>query len=351
MFCSRTIPWTSSNALRKRFHKQRVTERHMRPNRLVAGVLGVVAGVCLLAVAHAQDFPKTHIKLVLGFGPGTGMDILGRILADKLTGTLPPGMVVENRPGAGGRIATKQVIDAESDGHTLALGSNATLIIGPTISTTTPYVAERDLAPVAMVGRTSMVLVVSNDKGAKSLDELIAKLRKEDLTFGSTGAGTLGHLSSEVFLISANLKAAHVAYRGSSQSLTDVLRGEVAFAIDSTAAVAPFLQNNSLRPLAVTGTERLNGLPDVKTFAEQGVTGMEIYAWWAVMAPAATPKPILQKIGDEIDKALASEDTRTRMSALQVEPVHMRGEALREFMVKETAFWQDFVRKSGFRMN
>jgi tripartite-type tricarboxylate transporter receptor subunit TctC len=312
-----------------------------------------LAATALAGAAYAQvaDFPKTHIRLVLGFGPGTGMDILGRILADKLTVALPPGMVVENRPGAGGRIATKQVIDAEADGQTLTLGSNATLIIGPTLSTSTPYVAERDLAPVAMVGRTNMVLVVSNEKGAKSLDELIAKLRKEQLTFGSTGAGTLGHLSSEVFLISTNLKAAHVAYRGSSQSLTDVLRGEVAFAIDSTAAVAPFLQNNSLRPLAVTGTERLKGLPDVKTFAEQGVSGMEIYAWWAVMAPAKTPQPVLQKVGDEIDKALASEDTRTRMGALQVEPVRMRGETLLQFMAKETLFWQDFVKKSGFRMN
>ena len=243
------------------------------------------------------------------------------------------------------------MIDAEPDGHTLALGTNATLIVGPTLSTNTPYVAERDLAPISMVGRTNMVLVVSSEKGAKTLDELIAKLRSADLTYASTGAGTIGHLSSELFLLATQLKAGHVAYRGSSQSLTDVLRGEVAFAIDSAAAVVPFLQNNSLRPLAVTGTHRLKGLPEVKTFAEQGLAGLEIYAWWAVMAPAATPQPVLQKIGDEIDKALASDDTRSRIEIMQVEPVRMRGDALRQFMVKETAFWQDFVWKSGFRMN
>ena len=296
-------------------------------------------------------FQRRTSKLVLGFAPGTGSDILGRILADKLTGALPPGVIAENRPGAGGRIATKQVIDAEPDGHTLALGTNATLIVGPTLSTNTPYDAERDLAPISMVGRTNMVLVLSSEKGAKTLDELIAKLRSADLTYASTGAGTIGHLSSELFLLATQLKAGHVAYRGSSQSLTDVLRGEVAFAIDSAAAVVPFLQNNSLRPLAVTGTHRLKGLPEVKTFAEQGLAGLEIYAWWAVMAPAATPQPVLQKIGDEIDKALASDDTRSRIEIMQVEPVRMRGDALRQFMVKETAFWQDFVRKSGFRMN
>ena len=321
--------------------------------RRMAAIAGGLAAMCLLAGAQAQvsDFPKTYIKLVLGFAPGTGSDILGRILADKLTGALPPGVIAENRPGAGGRIATKQVIDAEPDGHTLALGTNATLIVGPTLSTNTPYVAERDLAPISMVGRTNMVLVVSSEKGAKTLDELIAKLRSADLTYASTGAGTIGHLSSELFLLATQLKAGHVAYRGSSQSLTDVLRGEVAFAIDSAAAVVPFLQNNSLRPLAVTGTHRLRGLPEVKTFAEQGLAGLEIYAWWAVMAPAATPQPVLQKIGDEIDKALASDDTRSRIEIMQVEPVRMRGDALRQFMVKETAFWQDFVRKSGFRMN
>lgn len=325
----------------------------MRSNRNCAAFGAVLAAAALAASAFAQavDFPKTHIKLVLGFAPGTGSDILGRILADKLTSALPPGVVAENRPGAAGRIATKQVIDAEPDGHTLALGTNATLIVGPTLSTNTPYVAERDLAPISMVGRTNMVLVVSTEKGAKTMEELIGKLRTGDITYASTGAGTIGHLSSELFLLAANVKAGHVAYRGSSQSLTDVLRGEVAFAIDSAAAVVPFLQNNSLRPLAVTGTQRLKGLPDVKTFAEQGLKGLEIYAWWAVMAPAATPVPVLKKIGDEVDKALASDDMRSRMEVLQLEPVRMRGEELRQFMAKETVFWQDFVRKSGFRMN
>lgn len=320
-------------------------------HRLLICTIGLVGLGSAWALAQEPAFPRTHIKLVLGFAPGTGSDILGRLLADKISPALPPGVVAENRPGAAGRIATKQVIDAEPDGHMVVLGTNATLIVGPTLAVNTPYRAEKDLAPISMVGRSNMVLVVSGEKGAKTLDELISKLRSGQLTYASTGAGTIGHLSSEIFLLSANVKAAHVAYRGSSQSLTDVLRGEVEFAIDSATAVLPFLQNGSLRPLAVTGTQRLKALADVPTFAEQGLKGLEIYAWWGVLGPAATPPAVVKKLGDEIEKALKSDDMRSRMKVMEVEPVLMRGEAMREFMVKETAFWQDFVRKSGFRMN
>lgn len=322
-------------------------------SRVWLGSAAVAAALSLTSLVQAQglDFPKTHIKLILGFAPGTGSDILGRVLVDKLSPALPPGVVAENRPGAGGRIATKQVVDAAPDGHTVVLGTNATLIVGPILSANAPYRAEKDLAPISMVGRTNMVLVVSAEKGTKTLDELVAKLRREHLTFASAGAGTMGHLSSELLLLAANAKAGHVAYRGSSQSLTDVLRGEVSFAVDTAVAVLPFVQNGTLRALAVTGTQRLKALPDVKTFAEQGVAGLEIYAWWAVLAPAATPAGVLKKLGDEIEKATASDDVRARMQTMEVEPLILRGESLRAFMVKETAFWQDFVNKSGLRIN
>lgn len=325
----------------------------MMTSRVWLGSAAVAAALSLANLVQAQgvDFPKTHIKLILGFAPGTGSDILGRVLVDRLSPALPPGVVAENRPGAGGRIATKQVVDAMPDGHTVVLGTNATLIVGPILSTNAPYRAEKDLAPISMVGRTNMVLVVSAEKGPKTLDELVAKLRREQLTFASAGAGTMGHLSSELLLLAANAKAGHVAYRGSSQSLTDVLRGEVTFAVDTAVAVLPFVQNGTLRALAVTGTQRLKALPDVMTFAEQGVAGLEIYAWWAVLAPAATPAGVLKKLGDEIEKATASDDVRARLQAMEVEPLILRGESLRAFMVKETAFWQDFVNKSGLRIN
>lgn len=316
-----------------------------------AAIASSLAALPGLTLAQGVEFPKTHIKLVLGFAPGTGSDILGRLLIDKLSPALPPGVVAENRPGAGGRIATKQVVDATPDGHTLVLGTNATLIVGPTLSTHATYRADKDLAPISMVGRTNMVLVVSAEKGPMTLVELVAKLGKDHLTFASAGAGTMGHLSSELLLLAAKAKAGHVAYRGSSQSLTDVLRGEVAFAIDTAVAVLPFIQNGTLRALAVTGMERLKALPDIKTFGEQGIPGLEIYAWWAVLAPATTPAGVVKKLGDEIEKAVAAEDVRARMKTMEVEPINLRGEDLRAFMIKETAFWQDFVNKSGLRIN
>lgn len=315
------------------------------------GMVALLLGFATLVHAQSGTFPTTHIKLVLGFAPGTGSDILGRVLVDKLSPALPPGLVAENRPGAGGRIATKQVIDAAPDGHTLVLGTNATLIVGPLLSAKVPYRAETELAPISMVGRTNMVLVTSAENGPKTLDDLVARLRAQPLTFASAGAGTMGHLSSELLLLAAQAKAGHVAYRGSSQSLTDVLRGEVAFAIDTAVAALPFIQNGTLRALAVTGTERLKALPDVQTFSEQGMSGLEIYAWWAVLAPAGTPAAVVGKLGNEIEQAVAADDVRARMKTMEIEPVVLRGDALRAFMVKETAFWQDFVDKSGLRVN
>jgi tripartite-type tricarboxylate transporter receptor subunit TctC len=302
--------------------------------------------------AHGESYPSRPVRLVLGFAPGTGSDILGRALTDKLAQQSGKTFVPDNRPGASGLIATRQVIDAEPDGYTLMLGTNATLIVVPALSAIPPYDAEKDLAPISMVGRASMVLVTSATSSApKSLGDLLASLRAGAVSFASAGIGTMGHLASELMLAAAGVKAVHVPYRGSNQSLTDVMRGDVQFAIDTAAAVLPFVTNGSLRPLAVTGDHRLRALPDVPTFAEAGLAGAEIYGWWGVLAPKRTPPDILARLGDEIEKAALSPEMALPLQTIEIEPIVLRGERFSDFIRKESSLLGGFIRKSGLRLN
>jgi tripartite-type tricarboxylate transporter receptor subunit TctC len=301
-------------------------------------------------VAHAANYPDRPVRLVLGFAAGTGSDLLGRVLTQRLSQQTGGTFVPDNRPGAGGIVATKHVIDAEPDGYTLLLGTNATLIVAPALNATPPYDANKDLVPVSMVARGSMVLVTSSAPSApKSLPELLTVLRKGSANFSSAGVGTIGHLASELMQNAAGVKALHVPYRGSSESLSDIMRGNVSFAIDTVAAVLPFVINGSLRPLAVTGEHRLRSMPDVPTFTEAGLAGADIYAWWGVMAPARTPPAITAKLGDEIEKALQSPEMATSLQTLGIEPFVQRGKDFGDFIRTESERLDGIIEKSGLR--
>lgn len=324
----------------------------MRDARYVRRLLAValtIAAATILA-AHAQNYPTRPVRLVLGFASGTGSDLLGRALTDRLSQQTGGTFVPDNRPGAGGRIATRHVIDAEPDGYTLALGTNATLIVAPALSPMPPYDVNKDLAPISMVGRASMVLVTSTQSSApSSLAELLAALHKGSASFSSAGVGTMGHLASELMLSAAGVKAVHVPYRGSSQSLTDVMRGDVLFAVDTIAAVLPFVTNGSLRPLAVTGDHRLPSLPNIPTFTESGLAGADIEGWWGVLAPAKTSPLIVTQLADDIDQAVHSPEMSTSLQTLGIEAVTLRGNEFREFIRKESQRLGSFIQKSGLR--
>jgi tripartite-type tricarboxylate transporter receptor subunit TctC len=311
----------------------------------------ISAWLCLFPLpAQGASYPDRPVRLVLGFAPGTGSDLLGRVLTQRLSQQTGGTFLPDNRPGAGGLVATKHVIDAEPDGYTLLLGTNATLIVAPALSATPPYDVNKDLVPIAMIARGSMVLVTSSAASApKSLPELLALLRKGSSNFSSAGVGTIGHLASELMQIASGVKALHVPYRGSSESLTDIMRGNATFAVDTVAAVLPFVINGSLRPLAVTGDHRLDSLPDVPTFIESGLTGADIYAWWGVMAPARTPPNIVGKLEDEIQKALESPEMAASLRTLGIEPFVQRGDEFRGFIRQETERLDGVIQKSGLR--
>lgn len=329
----------------------------MKPSSLRSRLLLVPSIVALgaaawLAPAAAQPaagtYPTGVVRIILAFGPGTGGDFLARLVAERLSLQTGGRFIVENRPGAGGATGTKAAADAAPDGQTLLLGSNATLIVNPTVNKNAPYDGATAFVPIGAVARTRMLLVTSAADGApRSLAELVKRARAAPVSYASTGVGAFGHLTSELMLRRTGIQATHVPYKSSNDSLVDVSRGEVLFANDSIPATLPHLRGGRLRALAVTGAERVESLPDVPTFAEAGVPGMDITVWYALMAPAGTPAAVIDRLDAELTRMHADPAVRQRLHQAEFEPLALGAARFRPFFAKELSFWRQFVTDSG----
>ena len=321
-------------------------------NRFTMTVAAAAAALLpLLPVgsACAQEFPTRPIRLVVPFGPGTGSDVLGRVLAQKLSEQLGQSLVIDNRPGASGAMGTELVARSVPDGYTLTLATNATLVTYPILSqSTTKYRADKDFTPVSFFARTSMLMLTANQpETPKSLSELINMLKSKQVPFASNGAGTIGHLVTEAFLLNVNAKATHIPYKGSGQSHTDVLRGEVLFMTDTPAAALANIRSGRFRPLAITGESRVDSMPDVPTFEELGIKNMNLYAWWGIFGPVGMPTPVTRKLDGEVRKALQSPDFKARMKSLELQEFLMPPEQYAAFINAEIRYWQAFLQKTG----
>lgn len=323
-------------------------------NRRVNVLTGAALSAMLLIGGSglAQTYPSKPIKIMVGFGAGTGSDLLARVLATKMSDQLGQSVIVENRPGAGGMVGSDAVAKAPPDGYTLLLGTNASLIISPLLHANPPFQVTTDFTPLGSVARTAMVLVTSSAPPApRSLSEMSAKIRSGNTSYASTGAGTIGHLSSELMLKSLNAKSTHIPYKGSSQSLTDVIRGEAVFAIDTPTAAQALIAGGKLRALAVTGERRVPLLPDTPTFAEAGVPNVVVYAWWGLMAPAGTPQPVAQKLIDALGKVLADGEIRTRLQSMGLELFTQPTEQFAGFVKSEYPFWKNFLFQANIKID
>lgn len=317
---------------------------------LMGAVLATIASIGGTAVA--QTYPAKPIKIMVGFGAGTGSDLLARFLATKLSDQLGQSVIVENRPGAGGMVGSDAVAKAPADGYTLLLGTNASLIISPLLHANPPFQVTTDFTPLGSVARTAMVLVTSAASTApKAIGELSAKIVSRDTSYASTGAGTIGHLSSELMLKRLNAKSTHIPYKGSSQSLTDVIRGEALFAIDTPTAAQALIASGKLRALAVTGERRVPLLPDTPTFAESGITDVIVYAWWGLMAPAGTPQPVTQKLIGALGKVLADAESRARLQSMGLELFVQPTEQFATFVKTEYPFWKSFLLQANIKID
>jgi tripartite-type tricarboxylate transporter receptor subunit TctC len=300
--------------------------------------------------AVASDFPTKPIRLVVPFGPGTGSDVLARIVAQQLSVEIGQSVVVENRPGASGGIGTREVAKAAPDGYSLVMGTNATLITTPTLNPEMNYRADTDLTPVATLARCPMVLVTgATPDSPKTVSDLIASLKAKRRTFGSPGVGTIGHIAAELMLKDTGTSATLITYKSSSESLTDVARGENAFAIDSPAAIMPFVKSGKIRPLAVTGTERLAGFPDIPTLKEAGINTV-VYAWFAVLGPKDLPAPITNVLSDKIAAVIRHEEVQTRLRTMSLDPFVLSASEFKTFLSKDIEEFGGFIRTSGITM-
>ena len=316
-----------------------------------AGRALALAALAAVLPAAAQTFPDKPVKIVVAFAPGTGSDVLARLVANGMGPILGGNVIVDNRPGGGGVVGTDSVARSPADGYTLALGTTSTLVTNPALQPNVKYSVEKDFTPVAGLGKAWYVIVTANTPEApKSFQELVARLKSQPTPFASAGQGTITHLASEMFLHRMGItNATHVPYKGSSQAMTDVAGGQVLFASDTIAAALPLIRAGKLRPLAVTAPERVATLPDTPTTKELGYPDLRAHAWLVLMAPANTPAPVVAKLSDAALKALATSEMKEKMKAQELEPMAMDSKALGAFIKAEAPYWNDFIRKTGIK--
>src|ERR1700709_934864 len=254
-------------------------------------------------IARAEDYPTRTIKMIVPTGAGGITDLLARMMGNSISDQLGQPVIIDNRPGAGGTIGTRLAAPSPPDGYTLlmAFPSHAA---NPALYTTLPYDSEKDFAPISMVTRVSEIMLVPNSSPAKTLKEFIELARKEPLNYASVGVGSLAHLATEMFLSMAGIKMTHVPYRGVPQAQQAVMVGEVAAFFDTPVTALPQIRGGTLRALGITTSKRLTVAPDLPTIAEAGVPDYEVVGWNGILAPANTPRPIIDKLNKAIRTAL-----------------------------------------------
>src|SRR5882724_7027146 len=290
----------------------------------------LLACLLLLApvLAHAQSWPTKPVHVIVSSGAGGTADILARMLGERLSPALGQPVVIENKPGAGGHLGAQMVARAQADGYTLLMSGSPTHSVGPHLFKRLTYEPMRDVPPVAMVGVAPNLLVVNSALPVKSLEDLVRLARDKpgQLTYSSAGNGTSGHLAAELLKSMARIDAHHVPYKSGPEAVTGVLSGEVNFIFFTVPAVLPQVEAGKLRALAITSATRSALVPNVPTVAELGFPGFEALAWYALFAPRETPKPIVARLGAEIEKIVNLPEIRDKIIQLGAEPRYMNPE-------------------------
>jgi tripartite-type tricarboxylate transporter receptor subunit TctC len=298
----------------------------------------------------AQNYPDKPIRIIVAYTPGGGNDIAARLIAPKLSEALGQPVVVENKPGAGTNIGQELVARSAPDGYTLLLGSPA-VTINPSLYKNLPFNALRDMTGVSMFAQSANLLAVKPSLPAKNVKELIALAQSDPgkLTFSSSGIGSSQHLTGELFNLRAKVKMLHVAYKGTAPSMTAVLSGEVDMTFTNIPAALPHIKSGRLRIIANTSDKRAELLPDVPTLKESGVDVSTI-VWFSIMAPAATPRPIIDKLAGVLMKMPHTPDMKKRLADLGAEPVGSSPDEFNKFLREETAQWAEVIKAADVKM-
>ncbi|WP_420223500.1 Bug family tripartite tricarboxylate transporter substrate binding protein [Pigmentiphaga litoralis] len=302
--------------------------------------------------AHAQSYPAKPIKLIIGYPAGGGADVVGRVVAQKLGERLGQPIVVENRGGAAGVIATTAAAQVAPDGYTLLLGHVNALSIAPAAPTPLAYEATRDFAPVGYIGFVPNILVVNPASGIKSVADVVAHARKQPgkLSFASPGVGSTNHLAGEMFKSAAGVQMLHVPYRGSAPAITDLLGGQVTMNFDALSSVSNFVRQGKMTALAVTSKERNPAFPNVPTMVELGYKSFDVTIWYGIVAPVKTPADIVNVLNREINAVLVDAGVARQLAELGVQPQQMTPAAFGSLIRQDTDKYGQVIKQAGIVM-
>ncbi|PHM21097.1 MAG: hypothetical protein CK604_01470 [Curvibacter sp. PD_MW3] len=320
-----------------------------RSRRLALGLLAIVACTAPLW-ALAQPYPTKPVKVVVGYSAGGAVDAVARAVGQALSASLGQSFVIENKPGAGTNIAVKYVIGAEPDGYTLMMAANA-LAANMALYQPAPFDAERDLVPVSLIGRVPVVIAANANAPYANIAQLIAaaKAKPGSISFASPGNGSTPHMAVEFFKRAAGISLLHIPYRGGSQALTDVIGGQLPLAAMNALEVLPHVKSGKLKVLAVLSPNRTAIYPDTPTIAESGYPGFEASVWYGLVAPAATPKPIVAKLHAEVQKALQTKEVRERMTAVGGEVIPGSADMFGALIRSERQRYEKLVREANIK--
>ncbi|HJQ61748.1 MAG TPA: tripartite tricarboxylate transporter substrate binding protein [Burkholderiales bacterium] len=317
---------------------------------LSVAAAALLAAALWPAVASSQTYPAKPIRVVVPFGAGGPADIFARYLGQQMQGPLGQPFVVENRPGAGSIIGTDVVAKSAPDGYTLLLMSN-THTVNESLIPKKPFTLMKDFVPIAPINYSDLLLVVHPSLPAKSVKELVAlaKARPRGLNYASSGNGTPYHMAGELFKALAGVDIVHVPHKGSGEARTSVMSGQTEVMLDAITTMAPIARSGKVRPLATSGQKRSTVMPDLPTIAEAGVKGYETTIWLGIMAPAGTPKPVLERLNAEITKVTGRTDVRDAWGKQGATPLTMSIAEFEKYLQADIAKWAKVVKISGAR--
>ena len=333
---------------RHRGRDQEVIEATMSTVKQLA--LGLALACLLAPVLRADDYPSRPVRIIIGFGPGASADITARVLAQRFNQTLGQQFVVENRPGAGSSLAAEFVARAPKDGYTLFMATIANTI-NSAISSSLSFDFAKDLAPIALVASVPNILVVHPSLRVNNVRDLIAlaKTKPEQILYGSSGVGTLTHVSVELFNTVAGVKFVHVPYPGSAQALADLLAGRIQVSFSPASTVMPHIAEGKLVALASTAQKRAGVAPNLPTMTEAGLPGFETGLWFGLLAPADTPRAIIEKLSAATNEALQSSEVMAPLRPQGIDPLGGSPEDFARTIATETRKWAEVARAAGLR--
>lgn len=319
---------------------------------LLRTLLAAAALACATA-ASAQAFPTKPVRIVVGFPAGGPLDQHARLLSDKLQGVLGQPVVMDYKSGAGGTVGAQEVMKSPADGHTIMLANTGVMVINPALYGKLPYATLKDFVPVARTAMQPLALLVNPSVPAKNLQEFMAyaKARPGQVNFGSAGNGGISHLVPEMFKSATGLFMVHIPYRGSAPAFTDLMAGQVQFMAESIPQAASYHKQGKVRALAVTSRERNPALPDVPTVIESGIKGFEVVGFYGFLAPAGTPKDVVNKLSDAFGQVLQMPEVRSRMVSQGADPAFLGADDFARFLAAEMPRWAEVVKKSGAKLD